>query len=258
MKKNILGWLAVGIVVVAAAGALIQITRDTLDSRAKHETKVVTKSTKKSVKKAKTKKVLPKGKTSDWNLLLVNDSHPLNKKFQLELATLPNGQQIDKRILPAYQELTTAAKKAKLTFTVISGYRSPEYQKKLLEQDINSYMAQGLSREEAKKKALEYMTKAGTSEHHTGLSIDVLDEDWYQSGKMLETAYGEAKGGKWLAQNAYRYGFIIRYPKGKEEITHIQYEPWHLRYVGKAHAAYIQKHHLTLEEYVHLLKNEGE
>ena len=80
-------------------------------------------------------------------------------------------------------------------------------------------MAQGKSEERARKLTDDYIAIPGTSEHHTGLALDVVDQDWYADEKGLEPEFGQTKGGKWLANNVTDYGFIIRYPKEKEEIT---------------------------------------
>lgn len=210
--------------------------------------------TNKQEKKHTVQSELPGGSVKDWNLLLVNAHNTVTDR-QLNLTSLANGQQLDEKVYPYYVQLSEAARQAGYTLLAISGYRSVAYQQELLNNDIQSYLNQGYSQEEAKKKALEYMTEPGTSEHHTGLAIDVLEQTWYEKGNTLETGFGETKAGKWLAQNAATYGFIIRYPKGKEKVTGIQYEPWHLRFVGKENAIYMVKHQLVLEEYLALLKD---
>jgi D-alanyl-D-alanine carboxypeptidase len=101
---------------------------------------------------------------------------------------------------------------------------------------------------------MKYLTKPGLSEHHTGLALDVLDTEWYNQGNMLDEAFGETEAGKWLAENVCHYGFVIRYEKGKEKITGINYEPWHIRYVGKENAEYMYQNKLVLEEYIDQLK----
>ena len=105
-------------------------------------------------------------------------------------------------------------------------------------------MNQGLSYMEAYKISSNTVTVPGASEHQIGLAIDFIS-DTYTS---LNEGFGNSQAGKWLAENSYRYGFILRYPKGKEDITGIIYEPWHFRYVGIDAAEIIYNENITLEE----------
>lgn len=199
------------------------------------------------------KKVELPGKRDDWNLVLVNNTHEI-KKEPTDLVTVDGGKQIDRRIEEPFKALMTGAKDANIQLTVISGYRSVAEQTAVVNESINSYINQGISEEEAKKKTYEYMTIPGHSEHHTGLAVDVLESGWNASGKGLEENFSNTDAGKWLDEHVADYGFVIRYTKGKEKITEINYEPWHLRYVGKENAKYMTENHLVLEEYVNQLK----
>lgn len=189
------------------------------------------------------------GKKDDWELLVVNEKNRI-KDEPTDLTTLSNGKQIDTRIAKNYASLEDAAKEAGYELTVISGYRSVKEQETIYNNDIAEHMSQGLSEEEAIIKAKEYLTEPGLSEHHTGLALDVLDTQWYGQGNMLEEEFGETEAGKWLDENACHHGFVIRYENGKEDITGINYEPWHIRYVGKKNAEYMKENGLVLEEYV--------
>ncbi|RGI32226.1 D-alanyl-D-alanine carboxypeptidase family protein [Melissococcus sp. OM08-11BH] len=193
------------------------------------------------------------GNATDWDLILVNKDNKIEKE-PTNLKELPNGEKIDSRIFGTFNAMVNAADKKGFKIVTISGYRSVAEQRAIVERDIASYKAQGFSDEEAKKKAMEYLTEPGLSEHHTGLAIDILDQDWYNKGNMLEGEFGDTDAGKWIEENACQYGFIVRYEKGKESITGINYEPWHIRYVGKANALYMKKHNLSLEEYVEMIK----
>lgn len=205
-------------------------------------------------KKQATNKKLPSVSVKDWELMLVNKDNPAPDS-SMELVELESGYKIDKRIKTAYDNLLQAALKSDIRLIVLSGYRSLQEQEAILATDTEDYMAQGYSESEAKKKALDYVATPGCSEHQTGLALDVLDDSWYQSGRGLETDYGKSKGGKWLAANCADYGFIIRYPEGKEAQTGIKYEPWHIRYVGVESARYIMANNLSLEEYIDQLKS---
>lgn len=117
----------------------------------------------------------------------------------------------------------------------ISGFRSQQYQ----QQVYSSYVAR-----DGQAKADTYSARPGHSEHQTGLAVDV------GNGTCdLEVCFGDTPAGRWLADNAYRWGFIIRYQKGKEHITGYQYEPWHLRYVGVELAAQLHSSGQTMEEF---------
>lgn len=274
LKKWLQGVLSVLILSVTLSGVFLYnyvVAKETAQNEVKHaanikkqtntsSTKPKESSTKKQkvlTQKEKLNQQLPQGvKPSDWDLLLVNKQHPLSEKYKPQLGKI-GGQQLDKRVIPHYNAMAAAAKKAQVPLTIVSSYRSVQYQKKIYNEQIQSYVDQGKSQKEAEQKTADYMTKPGTSEHHTGLSLDVLGTAYYEKGGTLDEIFSKDKSAKWLASHCAEYGFIVRYPKGKETITNIQYEPWHLRYVGKKNAEYMTKHHLTLEEYVNQLKEAG-
>ncbi|KAF1297701.1 peptidase M15 [Enterococcus sp. JM4C] len=199
-------------------------------------------------------KDLPKVSKNDWNLVLVGPNHKLKTEIpDSQLTTLANGFEVDKRIAKSFEELAAAAEKAGYPLVTISAFRSVAYQEEVFEEGVSQNMSRlGLSEEAAIKEAKKTMTEPGFSEHHTGLALDVVDESWNKNyvGGLLDARFGEQPGAKWLAEHAATYGFIIRYPKNQEKITAITYEPWHIRYVGKENAEYIEKNKLTLEEYL--------
>lgn len=137
----------------------------------------------------------------------------------------------------ALEELFAQAKSENVHLQGVSGYRSYQTQKGLF-----NYYVETQGEEHAK----QYSAYPGTSEHQTGLAIDVAGAD---GRNLLEESFADTKEGQWLASNVSTFGFIIRYPKGKEQITGYAYEPWHLRYVGKAVAEEIATKGITLEEY---------
>jgi D-alanyl-D-alanine carboxypeptidase len=138
------------------------------------------------------------------------------------------------------------ARRHDIVFVMTTAYRSYEFQSML----YNNYVAQ-----DGQAAADRYSAKPGHSEHQTGLAVDV---SCASVNFELRVAFADTKEGKWLSENAHLFGFIIRFPEGKEEITGYQYEPWHLRYVGLVAAEYIYVHELTLEEYLELLNEEVE
>jgi D-alanyl-D-alanine carboxypeptidase len=143
-----------------------------------------------------------------------------------------------KEAASALEELFKGAEDQGLELLAQSGYRSYKTQVSIFTYNAN---------QRGKEKANQVSAQPGQSEHQTGLSMDVTSP---KVNYGLEEKFGETPEGKWLAENGYKYGFIIRYLKGKEKITGYNYEPWHLRYVGKEHAKKIHEQGITLEEYL--------
>ncbi|WP_426704031.1 M15 family metallopeptidase [Staphylococcus shinii] len=145
------------------------------------------------------------------------------------------------KALNALKIMINDANKQGLRLIIISGFRSYIKQMRL----FNIYVQR-----DGLKKAQLYSAKPGFSEHQTGLAFDVATPGLHESAKEL---FQYTKESEWLEDNAHHYGFIIRYPKGKEHITQFMYEPWHLRYLGKKDAKKMKNTNLTLEEYFHLV-----
>lgn len=190
----------------------------------------------------------------DWNLILVNPWQALPEGYQVDLTEVDNEQQIDARAVEAWESWKQAALDAGHRLFFASGYRSIQRQQNNFSNSVQGYLNEGLSEEEAIEKTKEYLTEPGHSEHHTGLAFDIVDEEWIVAGNGLDPEYDTQPSQQWLVESMADYGFILRYPKGKEEITGIQYESWHFRYVGVENAQFIVKNDLVLEEYVDLLK----
>ncbi len=186
--------------------------------------------------------------TGTWNLLLVNYKNPIDASFKPELALVPGSYYyVDKRIAQPAADMMKAANTAGLQLLIASGYRSYERQQQLFDSRVESYMKQGLSKEAATAETRKVQALPGQSEHQTGLAIDFVSKNH----QVLDEAFAATPEGKWLAAHCQEYGFILRYPKGKEAITGgIIYEPWHMRYVGKEAAAAIMSKNITLEEYL--------
>lgn len=182
----------------------------------------------------------------DWNLLLVNNRHPIPEDYEFTLGTIKGSLQCDERIIPEFMSMLQAAKKDGITLEVCSPYRTLERQELLFDRKIERYMRRGMSYIEAYKLSARVVNVPGTSEHQIGLALDIYTDSY----KSLDEGFGETAAGIWLQENCGEYGFILRYPKGKEYITGIEYEPWHFRYVGRAAAQEIMSQGLTLEEYV--------
>lgn len=194
----------------------------------------------------------------DWNLILVNPFQALPDDFDIELVEVDNEQRIDSRIVEAWTNWKEAALQEGHRLFFASGHRDVSRQASNFNRTTQEYMDEGLTEEEAIEKSKEYLTEPGHSEHHTGLALDIVDEEWIVSGQGLEPEYDEEDSQKWLVSSMSDFGFILRYPKGKEKITGINYESWHFRYVGIENAKYIEENDLTLEEYVELLIKAGQ
>lgn len=211
---------------------------------------------KEAKKSGKGTPALPDGELSDWNLVLVGPSHEGKEAQPDGLSTLDNGMIIDSRIVDSYNQMLLAAQADGIDLMLVSAYRSISYQEQIFNQNVQNLMMQGETQESATQIVKQTSTEPGFSEHHTGLSIDIVDHDWSQNytGVLLNQGYADTKGGQWLATHAREYGFILRYPKDRQSITEITFEPWHYRYVGVEHSTYIEENQLTLEEYLERLK----
>ena len=176
----------------------------------------------------------------DWKLILVNAEHPVPEDYSVTLKELRNDQWVDERIYPELQQMFDDARAEGIYPLINESYRSAERQQEILDNYIAAYEAEGLSTEEAQQRALEVVAKPGTSEHQLGLALDIIVE--YDEDSTVTW--------QWLKENCWRYGFILRYPEDKTEITGISYEPWHFRYVGAEAAQQITERGITLEEYL--------
>lgn len=199
---------------------------------------------------AKTAAALQRDK--NWALRLVNANNPLPENFEPETANISGyeNRPFDMRAADAMEEMLKAAEQAGHPLYLVSGYRSIGRQKALFERKTNVFVEEGFSLEEAKEQAARWVARPGTSEHNLGLAADIVSADWYQHQNDLIEEFDQTPAFTWLIENCANFGFILRYPKGKEYITGVSYEPWHYRYVGVEHAKKIMQEQLTLEEYV--------
>ncbi len=175
------------------------------------------------------------------NLLLVNKYNYLTEDYvpsnleNISTTYARSGMQLVKEAKEAFETLSESAKKDGMNVIAMSSYRSYDYQINL----YNNYVAQ-----DGKEAADKYSARPGYSEHQTGLAVDVYNLD------LPYTSFEETEEFTWMQKNAYKYGFILRFPKDKVDITGYQYESWHYRYVGKKVAKEIKDNNLTLEEYI--------
>lgn len=199
----------------------------------------------------------PWNSETDTNLssitILVNREYGLPFNYIPEDLTMPNIPFseigfLEKKLMreeaaKALKNLFQAASKQGLDLIAVSGYRSYDRQRDIYFTNII---------EKGFEHTNQYSAKPGHSEHQTGLAMDVSTPS---INNELEQEFADTPEGKWIAQNAHHFGFILRYPKDKSHITGYSYEPWHLRYVGNPLATYLYNHNLTLEEYYHYVPN---
>ncbi len=197
--------------------------------------------------------VLPDVDTASWELRLVRYEYPVGEAYAPpELEEIGNGERMDSRVAPKMLQLLQDARAAGYEQTYpCSGYRSYETQRIIYQRHIDQYMAEGLTEEEAHAKTRLAVNYPGSSEHQYGLSADILE----YVGQPMEPYIGGSGLMLWLEQHCAEYGFTIRYPDGKTDITGVEYEPWHLRYVGEEAAEYMMKHDLCLEEFLELYED---
>ena len=179
--------------------------------------------------------------TVDWNLTLVNRWNPLPEDYEAVLTVLANGEAVDEQIYPELQEMFDTARAQGVYPIVASGYRTHGEQTELLDGEIQDYLEQGYSWEEAEEMALQWVAEPGTSEHQLGISVDINADGINSTGYEVYD---------WMEAHCWEYGFIRRYPEDKTDLTGVSNEPWHYRYVGLEAAREITERGLCLEEYL--------
>lgn len=187
-------------------------------------------------------------------LLLVNADHAMKKSDIVSLRTICNGRLRAAKVLykPLVKMLSDAKKKG-YRFWIASAWRSRKKQQRLVDEDVRMEMRKGASYEEALRRTYLETMPPGHSEHETGLALDILC-----SGNVnMDSSQGREPGNIWLRKNCHRYGFILRYPKHKKKVTGINYEPWHLRYVGVEASKYMKEWNMTLEEFWEVIRKAG-
>lgn len=185
-------------------------------------------------------------------LILANRDNPLPKDYSLSLRYICNGRlQASEYLYDSLVKMLADAKTEGYSYWIASAYRSYEKQQSLVDEDVNICVGRGMAYEAALEEVYKETMPAGCSEHQTGLALDIL----CSGNTNMDVSQMEEPGNKWLRDNCYKYGFILRYPEDKSNITGVNFEPWHFRYVGKEAAKYIMKNKLTLEEFYKKLGN---
>ncbi len=158
-------------------------------------------------------------------------------RIRFSFAYRDDKRKLRKAAAAALEKMFRAAEKDKVILYGVSGYRSYARQEQIYNRNVAS---------RGKNATDKISAKPGSSEHQTGLTIDISARS---VGCQLSQTFGSTKEGKWVAKNAHKYGYIVRYPDGKSKVTGYHYEPWHIRFVGVTVATYLYKHKLTMEEY---------
>lgn len=186
----------------------------------------------------------------EWNLKLVNKDNSVSRDYVPELEELDDGIQFDKRAISYLQDMINEMYKEKITKVwVQSAYRSYEKQEELFNKKVKFYKDQGKQQEEAEELAQKLVQRPEMSEHNLALAADF---------NTVTNDFENTKAFEWLKEHAQDYGFILRYPKDKQDITGISYESWHWRYVGVEHAKVMKEKGYCLEEYIEYLKGAQE
>ena len=188
-----------------------------------------------------------------WNLVLVNDWNPVPQGYDnhVSLTTVKGGQQVDSRMVDALTAMMQAGRAAAAAdMQVVSGYRASSKQDTLYWRQVRQERGSGISEIKAQYNAGQVVKRPGFSEHNCGLAVDLGGNGNFYLNKNFENTAAF----KWLIANCADYGFILRFPKGKESITGVIYEPWHYRYVGKEAAREIMSKGWCLEEYLEQTK----
>lgn len=192
--------------------------------------------------------IIYKKMINDWRLVLVNYDNILPTDFNVELANIDKTRKFDARAVDDLNKLIKDMKGQGISnIWPQSTYRSIAKQEELFNESIQKYINHGLTQEEAENLTMNFINKPGASEHNLGLAVDFNN---------VEKSFEDTKEFKWLQENAENYGFVLRYPEDKEEITKVNYEPWHWRYVGVEHAKKMNELNMCLEEYINYLSTE--
>lgn len=184
---------------------------------------------------------IPEG---DWTSIVVNPTNKLPGGFEVAVADFKNGQ-VDKRILKVCEQMFADAKADGVDLKLVDGYRSNDRQNELYQEQVSRWTAKGYSRKDAEDNAATITARPGTSEHQTGLAMDIVTPSYTKMNK----GFAKTAAYKWLDTHAYNYGFTLRYKDGKSSVTKVIYEPWHWRFVGIEAAAKMKISGEVLEEY---------
>lgn len=181
--------------------------------------------------------------SENWAITLINKTYPLGKTYYPTLSPVIEGSSVtaDTRVSDAYKLMYADALSQGYVLTPYSAYCSYQRQQTNYENKVQAFVLQGMTEDEAKINAEKRVEPAGCSENGAGLSVDIIS---------ASAGFASTDEYKWLVDNAHKYGFVLRYPEDKTEITGMIYQPWHWRYVGIEVAEEMKSNNLCLEEYL--------
>lgn len=187
------------------------------------------------------------GDSEEWMLVLVNEEHPLETTYEpASLTQIDEERSVDSRIAENLQQMMADGAAQGLNMYVTSAYRSYERQREVFNSGMQTRINSGMTPLEAYEDTKKSIAVPGTSEHATGLAVDIIAAGYSE----LDERQADTAEQQWLMAHCWEYGFILRYPDGTSDITGIIYEPWHYRYVGKEAAREITEQGITMEEYL--------
>ena len=187
------------------------------------------------------------GDSDGWSLALVNESYPLDTSYEpAQLTQIDSERSVDSRIAESLQKMMDDGAAEGLSMYVTSAYRSYDRQREVFNTTMQDWINQGYTPLNAYEETKKSVAVPGTSEHATGLAVDIISTEYEE----LDDRQGDTDEQKWLMEHCWEYGFILRYPENKADVTGIIYEPWHYRYVGEEAAKEITEKGITLEEYI--------
>lgn len=189
-------------------------------------------------------------KITDWELILVNKDNKLPEDYKVEVETVEYTHKIDIRVADALRQMLKDARSEGLHPILASSYRTHETQQTLYKNKVTQYKNMGYAQNIAEEKASFWVAIPGTSEHELGLAVDIVAREY----QLLNEEQEKTPVQQWLIENSYKYGFTLRYPTEKKDITKINYEPWHYRYVGVENATFMREKNYCLEEFVEYIK----
>ena len=181
----------------------------------------------------------------DWRLILINKQHSIPENYEFPIDNITNDMQCDARLKDDLLDMFKAANAEGVSLEIRSPYRTHMHQQENFDKRMETYIRKGYSYVEAFQRTSRAITVPGHSEHEVGLAFDITCTGYYN----LDEAFFKTAAGTWLYENSYKYGFILRYPKDKEYITGIEFEPWHYRYVGVEAATYMTLNDMCMEEF---------
>lgn len=192
---------------------------------------------------------LPSNISDGWALILVNRSHPLPEEYAVTQESISTGISVDYRIADPLKEMVIRAKEDGINLVLTSGYQDGQLQQQLFDDALRALVESGMSEELATAEVQKTTPLPEYTDARTGLSVSITTSDYLD----FSEGFADSSGGLWLADHAYEYGFVLRYPQGKESVTGMDYNPFYFRYVGKDAAYIMRKNDLCLEEYIEQL-----